>query len=103
MSDFIKVGKLNDFKDGALTGIDVGGRAICVARAAGTLYAFDDLCTHAHAMLSRGDLEDGEAVCPLHGARFSIKSGEALTPPAARPVKTHEVKVQGDDVLVKIS
>ncbi len=101
MSTLESVGKKGDFKDGTLTGVQVNGEALCVARAGETFYAFDDRCTHAHVMLSRGDLEENEVVCPLHGARFSIKTGEALTPPAVRPVRTYEVVVQGDDVFVK--
>jgi 3-phenylpropionate/trans-cinnamate dioxygenase ferredoxin subunit len=103
MSEFVKVGTKADFKDGTLTGVQVNGLAVCVAHAAGGFYAFADRCTHAEAMLSRGDLEDGEeVVCPLHGARFSIKTGAALTPPAVKPVKTFAVKVEGENVFVEI-
>ena len=49
MSDFVSVGKKADFKDLSLTGVNVGGEAICVARAGETFYSFDDRCTHAHA------------------------------------------------------
>jgi nitrite reductase/ring-hydroxylating ferredoxin subunit len=42
------------------------------------------------------------AVGLLHGARFSVETGEALTPPAVKPVKTHEVKVEGDAIFVKL-
>jgi 3-phenylpropionate/trans-cinnamate dioxygenase ferredoxin subunit len=102
MGELIKVGIKSDFKDGALTGVQINGHPVCVAHAAGTFYAFDDTCTHAQALLSRGDLEEMEVVCPLHGARFSIQTGEALTPPAVKPVKTYAVKIQGDDVFVEI-
>ena len=103
MTEFIKVGTKADFKDGMLTGIQVKGHPVCIAHAAGTFYAFDDTCTHAQALLSRGDLEDGaEAVCPLHGARFSITTGEALTPPAVKPVRTFAVKVEGEDIFVEV-
>ena len=100
MSEFIKAGTKTDFKDGGLTGVVLNDRAVCVARAGETFYAFDDKCTHAQVLLSRGDLEDGEVVCPLHGARFSPQTGEALTPPAVKPVITYEVKVDGDAVYV---
>ncbi len=103
MSEFVKVGVKADFKEGMLTGIHVKDLPVCVAHAAGNFYAFDDTCTHAYALLSRGDLEEGaEAVCPLHGARFSIMTGEALTPPAVKPVKTYAVKVEGDEVFVEV-
>lgn len=102
MSDFIAVGKKAEFKDGGMTDKEISGQHICFARAGDTFYAFDDVCTHAHVMLSRGDLEGDEVVCPLHGARFSIKTGQALTPPAVKPVRTYEVKTEGEEVYVKI-
>ena len=102
MSEMVKVGTKSAFKDGQLTGVQANGNLVCVARAGETFYAFEDRCSHAQVMLSRGDLEDGEVVCPLHGARFSVQTGEALTPPAVKPVKTYAVKVDGDDVLVEI-
>ena len=103
MTDFVKIGQKKDFKDLAATNVTVGEKSICVARSGDIFYAFDDRCTHAQVMLSRGDLEQDEIVCPLHGARFSIKTGEALTPPAVRPVQTYDVKIQGDDVFVALA
>ncbi|MFN0118404.1 MAG: non-heme iron oxygenase ferredoxin subunit [Elusimicrobiota bacterium] len=104
MSEFIKVGVKKDFPEGRATGIKVGDRYICVAHAVGAFYSFDDRCTHAESLISGGDIEEGDEVsCPLHGARFSIKTGKALTPPAVRSVKTHEVKVEGENIFIKLS
>ena len=100
MSELVKLGQKKDFKDGAATAVQVGDKNICVARAGDIFYAFDDRCSHAQVMLSRGDIEQDEIVCPLHGARFSIKTGEAMTPPAVRAIQTYEVKVQGDEIFI---
>jgi 3-phenylpropionate/trans-cinnamate dioxygenase ferredoxin subunit len=103
MSEFIKVGAKNDFADRKPTGVQVSGQSICIIRLGDRFYAIDDRCTHAQVQLSAGDVEeDNELVCPLHGARFSVETGEALTPPAVKPVKTHEVKVEGDAIFVKL-
>ncbi|CAI8029615.1 Naphthalene 1,2-dioxygenase system, ferredoxin component (Fragment), partial [Geodia barretti] len=47
----------------------------------------DDICSHAYASLSEGDINGAEVECPLHGALFNITTGEALTPPADAPIK----------------
>lgn len=62
-------------------------------------YAIEDLCTHDHLPLAGGCVENGEIMCPFHGARFCIKSGEALSAPAyeavgSYPVRVHEGRVQ---------
>jgi 3-phenylpropionate/trans-cinnamate dioxygenase ferredoxin component len=75
--------------------------AIAVFNVAGTFYAISDICTHAEASLSEGTV-DGETVeCPLHGACFDLRTGEALTPPAVEPVQTFPVVVQEDSIYVE--
>ena len=101
MSKLIKVGSRKDFPEGRITGIQVEGKEIAIAHTPGdNFYAFENQCTHAEAQLSAGDLEDNEAVCPLHGARFDVKTGAAITLPAVRPVQIYELKIQGDDLYV---
>ena len=40
--------------------------------------------------------------CPWHGATFDVKTGAVLDPPAPNGVKNYEVKIEGEDVLVKV-
>lgn len=103
MNTFVKVGKTSDFLETEGKNVSVNGQEVCIARNKDKFYAFDDLCTHAHSRLSGGDVEGCEISCPLHGARFSIETGEALTLPAVKPVRTHEVKVEGDQIFVKLT
>ena len=102
MSEFVQVGQKKDFPENQAIRIEVNGCSICIVNEKGSLYAFDDHCTHAEASLSGGDIEEGQVTCPLHGARFSIKTGEPLTLPAVKPVTIHEVKVEGENVFVKL-
>ena len=66
----------------------------------GTFYALDDTCSHEEASLSDGWIESGEVECPLHAARFCLRTGAALCLPATRPVGTHRVEVRGEDVYL---
>jgi 3-phenylpropionate/trans-cinnamate dioxygenase ferredoxin component len=76
--------------------------AIAVFNVGGTLFAISDTCTHAEASLSEGRV-DGETVeCPLHGACFDLRTGDALTPPAIEPVQTFRVVEQEEDVYVEV-
>ena len=103
MSEFINVGTKTDFPENQTKGVKIGEVDVCIANWKDNLTAFDNSCTHAHALLSDCDIEDSEVACPLHGARFNVQNGQAMTPPAVRPVRMHEVKVEGNDVLVKLS
>ena len=66
-------------------------------------YCVDDLCTHDGGPLGEGELQGKCLVCPRHGAKFEVESGQALTMPATEPIATHEVKVENDQILVRLS
>ena len=69
----------------------------------GAFYALEDRCTHDEFELSAGpfDPATGQIECVLHGARFDVRSGEAMCPPAYEPVRTYPLKVEGGVVYVQ--
>lgn len=79
----------------------VGELEIALVNVGGTVYAFEDVCPHAYALLSEGFVEDDEIECPLHGARFEISTGKCLAAPADRDLQTFAVRIDGDDVYVQ--
>jgi NAD(P)H-dependent nitrite reductase small subunit len=97
-----RVAAASQVAEGEAVAVRVGDRQIALCRAGGTLYAFENVCPHAYALLSDGFIEDGEIECPLHAARFEMSTGRCLAPPADRDLVTYKVKVEGDDVLVEI-
>lgn len=104
MSDFIPVAKISEVPDPGKMLVEVGERLVVLIHAAGHWYALDDICTHDGGPLSEGPLDPGERTiaCPRHGAKFDIKTGAALTMPATKPTRAHEVKIQGDQVFVRL-
>ncbi len=81
--------------------IAAAGRFIAVARSGGEIFAVDDVCTHDGAELAGGAVEQGEIVCPRHGARFCLRTGRALTPPAYEDVRTFETKIENGRIWVR--
>ena len=69
----------------------------------GGIYAIDDTCTHQDASLADGWLEGCEVECPLHASRFDLRTGRVDAPPAKKPVRTHEVTVEGGEVYITLS
>ena len=70
--------------------VTLGDFSLALFRVDDNVYVLDDLCTHAEASLSEGEIFDCKIECPLHGAEFNLKTGEAVTPPATKNVKTYE-------------
>ena len=92
-----------DIAAGARMIVDAGGGIeVAVYFVDGTYYAIEDVCTHDYGSLADGELEGCQIICPRHGARFDIRTGEALTPPAYRPVDTFPVAVRDGRVVLDI-
>ena len=73
---------------------------IVLCNVGGSYYAIRDNCTHDGGILGFGDLEDELIECPRHGAKFDVTTGDAVNPPAVRPVQTYPVRISGEDVEV---
>ena len=76
------------------------GEYIVLCNVAGSYHAIKDACTHDGGILGFGDLDGDLLECPRHGARFDVKTGEAVSPPAVKAVLTYPVRVRGEDVEV---
>ena len=93
MKTWIDVAPLAEFPSGSCRTLLVGRFAVAVFNVGGAFYAIEDLCSHEAETLSDGEVDGGEIVCPRHGARFSLATGAALTPPACEPVAIFAVRV----------
>jgi nitrite reductase/ring-hydroxylating ferredoxin subunit len=74
---------------------------IAVWNVDGTIYSTDDTCTHAESSLAQGWLEGDVVECSFHWARFCVRDGSIVGPPANGPLRTHQVKVQDGLVYVR--
>ncbi len=106
MAEFVTAAKLSDLKPGKMTAVELNENWICLANVGGTVYAVDDTCTHMQASLAGGEIvdEDGKicVMCPEHASLFELKTGEIVRAPANGPLKTYEVKVEGDEIKVSV-
>jgi 3-phenylpropionate/trans-cinnamate dioxygenase ferredoxin subunit len=98
---WIDAGPTADLHDGEAISIPVGRRMIAVLRSGGEYFAIEDLCTHDGAELTGGDIEGTEIICPRHGARFCLRTGQALSPPAYEPVRVFETKISDGRLWVR--
>ena len=90
----------SDLPPGGVRRID--DPAIAVFNVEGNLFAVSDICTHAEGSLSEGAVEGEIVECPLHGATFNLRTGEALTLPAVEPIETFTVVTQGAEIYVNV-
>lgn len=82
-----------DLNEGAATLVNVAGEAILLCHDEGEVYAIENRCSHLEEPLACGKVKWGWIACPAHGARFDLATGQAMNPPATRPIRTFPVRV----------
>jgi len=102
MQEFVRVATVAEIPDPGKQLVEIGDRLIVLSHVDGKFCAIDDVCTHDGGPLGEGELAGHEIICPRHGAHFDICTGKALTMPATKATASHEVKVDGNDVFVRL-
>jgi nitrite reductase/ring-hydroxylating ferredoxin subunit len=101
IEDFVKVALRKEIRPSQMKEVQVNGQSVCVANIDGEYYAINNICTHEGGPLADGVLEGFEVECPWHQSRFDVRTGAVEAPPASEPETTYEVKVDGEDILVR--
>ena len=96
----VKVAEVGELSPGEMKMVEVGENQILLANVAGNIWACDNICTHAGAPLSEGELDEDQVECPLHGSVFDVVTGEVIGPPAAENLRLFQVTIEGPDILV---
>ncbi|WP_300619552.1 non-heme iron oxygenase ferredoxin subunit [Dokdonella sp.] len=101
MTGWIRVCARSELLPGEYRSVWDGDVQIAVFNLDGELYAIEDVCTHDGGELTGGVVEGHEIECPRHGARFDIRTGAVLCPPAYEPVAKFPVKIEGEAVYTR--
>ena len=103
MSEFIKAAKRSEITPGGKLLVEVDEQLVILFQVGDEYFCLDDVCTHDGGTLSDGEFDGHEIACPRHGAKFDVRCGKATCMPATQNTGSHEVKIDGDDILVKLS
>jgi nitrite reductase/ring-hydroxylating ferredoxin subunit/uncharacterized membrane protein len=90
-----------DLPDDSPVGVEAEGRQILLYRHRGTLYALDNICSHAGGLLSRGAVADLTVTCPLHGSRFALADGSVGRGPAHQPQPVLRTRIRNGWIEVR--
>ena len=78
-----------------------GDVPIAVFNFDGEFYAIEDVCTHDGGQLTGGRVLGDVIECPRHGARFDVRSGAVLAPPAVVPIASFPVEVRDGEIFTR--
>ena len=101
MSDWINVIDEAVMENGENIVIDIDGTDVAIFKVEGGFYAIEDVCSHDGGEIASGELEGDEIICPRHGARFCVKTGEVKSPPADEGIRCLPVRIENGNVQVR--
>jgi naphthalene 1,2-dioxygenase system ferredoxin subunit len=99
---WVRVASRMDLGEGEMIGVVAAGKEIALYAVGGAIYATDNICTHAFAVLTDGWLAGDEIECPLHAGRFNVTTGKGLGPPIPCDLKTYKLRVVGEAIEIAL-
>lgn len=117
-----KVAEVSALEDGKGFCVKTSDVSLVLIKTGGAVHAVENKCPHLGVPLGRGKIEGDEIVCPFHGSRFNVKTGENTDWVSAvagmkipgwssallsfgkkpQPIRTFPVSVEGQDVYVEL-
>jgi len=102
MAEFLKVAKADELSPGQARRVEVHGKRLALFNIDGNFYALDDTCTHKGGPLSEGTIAGEQVTCPWHGAKFNIRTGEVVGPPARQGIGRYNLRLTGTDIEIEV-
>lgn len=101
MSDFERIASLSELPAEGRLSVYIDDEPALLVRIGDAMYAVEDVCTHDGQPLTDGPIENGQIVCPRHGARFDLKTGKAMCMPATQPIRTYAIEVRDGEIFAR--
>ena len=102
MGEFTKVATTNEIEMGKARLVEVKGKQVALFNVDGQFFAIDNKCTHRNGPLADGEISGYEVTCPWHQAKFDIRTGKAVGPPAQQAVTSYSIRVTGTDIEIEV-
>jgi 3-phenylpropionate/trans-cinnamate dioxygenase ferredoxin subunit len=96
------VASLSDLPETGSKAFPIAGRSVLLCRSAAGLFATENMCSHAYALLEGGKVKGHYVFCPLHGVRFDLRDGSPSGNLTKKPITIYPVHIADDQVYVEL-
>jgi 3-phenylpropionate/trans-cinnamate dioxygenase ferredoxin subunit len=103
MPEWDKIAGANEVPAGSRKSVVVDELPALLVRIGDEYFCFEDTCTHDGQAMTNGLIENCEITCPRHGARFDLRTGEALCMPATEPIQIFQLDIRQDGIYARPS
>jgi 3-phenylpropionate/trans-cinnamate dioxygenase ferredoxin subunit len=100
--EFVCVASVEELSLGTPKCTTVKEKSMVLCKTAEGIFGIDDTCSHAGGSLCKGKLDGTIIQCPRHGARFDVRTGAVMAPPAKVPQQVYKTRINGDKIEVML-
>ena len=100
--NLIKICDLSEIPNGSIKKFEINDEEITICNINNQIFAINNNCSHDEASLQEGFIDGYEIECPMHGAKFDIRTGEVTCLPAVSPIKTYNIKINNGAIELEI-
>jgi 3-phenylpropionate/trans-cinnamate dioxygenase ferredoxin subunit len=97
-----RIAALADVPEGGNKAFDVAGKSVLLCRSSSGLFAAENMCSHAYALLEGGKVKGPYLFCPLHGVRFDLRTGLPSGNLTKKPITLYPAAIDGDEVFADL-
>jgi 3-phenylpropionate/trans-cinnamate dioxygenase ferredoxin subunit len=101
MREWEKVALADEMAPGGRKSVVVDELPALLIRLGDEFFCIEDTCTHDGQAMTNGPVDDCQITCPRHGARFDLRTGQALCMPATEPIQTFELDFRKDGIYAR--
>ncbi len=91
---------LGELPPGVPKAVRVDGKEVLLVRVGEVVHACGGECPHYGAPLAEGFIVGQEVVCPWHNARFDLRTGVVVAPPALDDLVAYDAEVEDGQVYL---
>ncbi len=96
-----KIAGANEIAPGGRKSVVVDELPALLIRLGEEYFCIEDTCTHDGQAMTNGPIDDCQITCPRHGAKFDLRTGEALCMPATEPIQTFQLDFREDGIYAR--
>lgn len=103
MSRFVPVAPLSEVPENGNKAYEVEGASVLICRSGADVFAVSNICSHAASALEGGRIRGFALFCPVHGARFDLRTGCTAGALTQTPIRTYPCRVEAGVVEVDMA
>ena len=97
-----RISAVSEIPEGSSRAFTIGARSVLICHSSAGMFAVENMCSHAYALLEGGKIKGPYIFCPLHGVRFDLRNGSPNGNLTKKPLAVYSLEIVGEEVFADL-